>query len=140
MTANPQTNPPGYFWTKILKRPTREAFAAAFSKNVTIDTSITTRSIIGPVDLQSFFDASRTMYDAINFTHETNSASRTCLEWEGKFRGKDIAGTTILAFDDNGLIESIRLYHRPYEQVIAYSAELGRRLEGKIDPSIFPGP
>ncbi len=64
------------------------------------------------------------MYDAINFTHETNSASRTCLEWEGKFRGKDIAGTTVLAFDDNGLIESIRLYHRPYEQVIAYSAEL----------------
>jgi hypothetical protein len=80
------------------------------------------------------------MYDAINFTHETNSASRTCLEWEGKFQGKNIAGTTVLAFDENGLIESIQLYHRPYEQVIAYSAELGRRLKGKIDPTIFPGP
>jgi hypothetical protein len=79
------------------------------------------------------------MCDAINFTHEMSSESRTCLEWEGKFQGKDIAGTTILALSVNGAIESIQLYHRPYEQVIAYSAELGRRLKGKIDPSIFAG-
>jgi hypothetical protein len=138
MATNPQPSPPGQTWTEILKRPTQETFAAAFSKNVVIDTSIATRSIIGPVDLRNFFDASRTMYDAIKFTHETNSPSRTCLEWEGKFQGKDIAGTTILAFDVNGAIESIQLYHRPYAQVIAYSAELGRRLKGKIDPSILP--
>lgn len=139
MTTNSHPNSPGHAWTEILKRPTQEAFAAAFSENVVIDTSIATRSIIGPVDLRNFFDASRTMYDAINFTHETSSGSRTCLEWEGKFQGKDIAGTTILAFDANGAIESVQLYHRPYEQVIAYSAELGRRLKGKIDPTIFPG-
>jgi hypothetical protein len=138
MTASPQQITPGHAWTEILKRPTQEAFAAAFTKNVVIDTSVATRSIIGPLDLRAFFDASRTMYDAIHFTHETNSGSRTCLEWQGKFRGNDIAGTTILAFDATGVIESIQLYHRPYEQVIAYSAELGRRLKGKIDPSIFP--
>ena len=137
MTTSSQLNPPGHFWIEILKRPTLDAFAAAFTKDILIDTSIATRSIVGPADLRSFFDASRTMYDAINFTHETSSGSRTCLEWEGKFQGKGIAGTTILAFDANGAIESIQLYHRPYEQVIAYSAELGRRLKGKIDPSIF---
>jgi hypothetical protein len=65
--------------------------------------------------------------------------SRTCLEWEGKFQGNDIAGTTILAFDAHGAIKSIQLFHRPYQQVIAYSAELGHRLKGKIDPSIFGG-
>jgi hypothetical protein len=138
MTTNSHPDSPGHAWTEILKRPTQEAFAAAFSKNVVIDTSIATRSIIGPVDLRNFFDASRTMYDAINFTHETSSGSRTCLEWEGKFQGKDIAGTTILAFDAKGTIESVQLYHRPYEQVIAYSAELGHRLKGKINSSIFP--
>jgi hypothetical protein len=137
MTTSSQPNPPGHSWIEILKRPTLDAFAAAFTKDILIDTSIATRSIVGPADLRSFFDASRTMYDAINFTHETSSGSRTCLEWEGKFQGKGIAGTTILAFDANGAIESIQLYHRPYEQVIAYSAELGRRLKGKIDPSIF---
>jgi hypothetical protein len=138
MTTSSQSTPPGHTWTEILKRPTQKAFAAAFSKNIVIDTSIATQSIVGPVDLRNFFDASRTMYDVINFTHETRSASRTCLEWEGKFQGKDIAGTTILAFDANGVIESIQLYHRPYAQVVAYSAELGRRLKGKIDSSIFP--
>ena len=138
MTIMSQPNSPGHSWTEILKRPTQEAFASAFSSNVVIDTSIATRSIVGPIDLRSFFDASRTMYDAIHFTHETSSGSRTCLEWEGKFQGKDIAGTTILAFDANGAIESVQLYHRPYEQVIAYSAELSSRLKDKIDPSIFP--
>jgi hypothetical protein len=139
MKTSSQPNSPGHRWTEILKRPTQEAFAAAFSKDVVIDTSIAMRSIVGPLDLRAFFDASRTMYDAINFTHETSSGSRTCLEWEGKFQGKGIAGTTILAFGETGAIESVQLYHRPYEQVIAYSAELGRRLKGKIDPSIFPG-
>jgi hypothetical protein len=33
--------------------------------------------------------------------------------------------------------ESIRLYHRPYEQVIAFSAELARRLAGKVDAQTF---
>jgi hypothetical protein len=36
-----------------------------------------------------------------------------------------------------GAIESIPLFHRSYEQVTAYSAELARTLRGKLDPSIF---
>jgi len=138
MSANPQPKAPGDGWLEILKRPTQEEFAAAFSRNVVLDTSIAAGPIVGPIDLRYFFEASRTMYDAISFTHETNSGSRTCLEWEGAFRGNAIAGTTILAFDANGAIANVQLYHRPYEQVIAYAAELGRRLKGKLDPSIFP--
>jgi hypothetical protein len=30
----------------------------------------------------------------------------------------------------------VELYHRPYDQVISFSAELSRRLRGKIDPLI----
>jgi hypothetical protein len=128
---------PGQGWLEIVQRPTPQAFAAAFTAEVVLDASITDRPIIGPADLFSFFDASRGMYDALDFTHETAVGSRTCLEWTGTFQGEDIAGTTILAFDVDGAIESVRLYHRPYAQVIAYAAELGRRLKGRIDPSIF---
>jgi hypothetical protein len=78
------------------------------------------------------------MYEQIAFVHETRSGARTHLEWEGKFAGREIAGATILVHNAEGAIASIRLYHRPYEQVIAFSAELGRRLAGKIDPQIFP--
>jgi hypothetical protein len=130
---------PGDVWLEIVRRPTEEAFAAAFATDVVLDTSIASQPIVGPTAIWHFFEASRTMYDAIRFTHETSMGSRTCLEWEGKFQVRDIAGTTIMAFDANGAIESIQLFHRPYEQVIAYSTELGRRLKGKIDPSIFPG-
>jgi hypothetical protein len=128
---------PGHAWLEIVQRPTDEAFAAAFTTEVVLDTSIASRSIIGPAEVRRFFEASRTMYDEIQFTHETSARSRTCLEWEGKFRGQHVAGATILAFDPDGAIASIRLYHRPFEQVIAYSAELGLRLKGKLDPSIF---
>jgi hypothetical protein len=130
---------PGRAWLEIVKRPTEATFAAAFAVDAILDTSIASQSIVGPTAIWQFFEASRTMYDSIRFTHETSMGFRTCLEWEGKFQARDIAGTTIMAFDGKGAIKSIQLFHRPYEQVIAYSAELGRRLEGKIDPSIFPG-
>jgi len=130
-------NTPGQAWLEIVRRPSEQAFATAFASDVVVHTSIASGPIAGPADLWPFFEASRTMYDSIRFSHETSAGSRTCLEWEGKFQGSDIAGTTILAFDADGTIESIQLFHRPYQQVIAYSAELGRRLKGKIDPSIF---
>jgi hypothetical protein len=131
---------PGQGWLEIVQRPTEPAFAAAFTEGVVLDTSVAARSIVGAADVHAFFEASRGMYEAIRFTHETQAGSRTCLEWEGTFQGGDIAGTTILAFDADGKIESIRLYHRPYDQVIAYSTELGRRLKGRIDAAIFPQP
>jgi hypothetical protein len=129
---------PGQAWLEIIQRPTEEAFAMAFAKDVVLDASIARRPIIGAADTRRFFEASRTMYDTIRFTHETRAGSRTCLEWEGRFRGADIAGTTILAFDASGAIESIQLYHWPYNQMVAYSAELGHRLMGLVDASIFP--
>jgi hypothetical protein len=130
---------PGHVWLEIVRRPTEEAFATAFAADVVLDTSIASQPIVGPTGIWRFFEASRSMYDTIRFTHETRAGLRTCLEWEGKFQGRDIAGATILAFDVNGAIKSIQLFHHPYEQVIAYSAELGQRLKGKIDPSTFGG-
>ncbi|MEH2482776.1 hypothetical protein V1282_006133 [Nitrobacteraceae bacterium AZCC 2146] len=57
-----------------------------------------------------------------------------CLEWQGKFQGHDVAGVTILCRNDQGLIDAIQLFHSSYEQVVAFSAELARRLEGKLVP------
>jgi hypothetical protein len=38
---------------------------------------------------------------------------RTRLEWEGMFAGREIAGTTILAHNTDGAIESIRCMSVP---------------------------
>ena len=129
---------PGQAWLDIVKSATQEAFAAAFTRGAVLDTSVASTPIVGAVAIRAFFDATRAMYDEIAFVHETRSGTRTHLEWEGKFAGHAIAGTTILSRNAEGEIKSIRLYHRPYEQVVAFSAELARRLAGKVDAEAFP--
>jgi hypothetical protein len=128
----------GATWLEIIQRPSQEAFASAFTADIVLDTSVASAPIVGAAAIRAFFDATRTMYDQIAFVHETRSGTRIHLEWEGRFGGRAIAGTTVLAHNADGKIESIRLYHRPYEQVIAFSAELAHRLTGKVDPQTFP--
>jgi hypothetical protein len=79
------------------------------------------------------------MYDTLAFTHETVDDRKTFLEWEGKAFGKYVGGTTILTRDETGLIASVRLYHRPFQIVQQFSAELSKRLKGKIDSVLLSG-
>ena len=128
--------PPGHSWLEIIKRATPEAFAAAFTKDVVLDASVLPRSITGATDVRAFFGATRAMFDAIAFKHEVTAGSRTYIEWEGTFQGNNIAGLTVLTKDAAGLIESIRVYYRPYNVVVAFSADLAGRLAGNmtVDP------
>jgi hypothetical protein len=79
------------------------------------------------------------MFDAIAFKHEVTAGSRTYLEWEGTFQSNNIAGLTVLTKDAAGLIESIRVYYRPYNVVVAFSADLGGRLAGNMTVDPFLG-
>jgi hypothetical protein len=42
----------------------------------------------------------------------------------------ELPGMTVLTFNEGGLIETVRLYHRPYHQVIDFADELASRLSG----------
>jgi len=97
---------------------------------VLLETSAGSKAIVGAAAIRRFFDATRRMYDSIAFDYETATELRTQLESEGVSQGAPIAGATFLTRDAGGKIDRIRLYHRPYEQVIAFSAELARRLDG----------
>ncbi len=129
--------PPGQAWFDIIRRAAPEAFAAAFTPEVALVASVTSRPITGPVAVRLVFDATRAMYDNIAFVRETGAGPRTCLEWRGVFQGAAVEGATILCRDDAGLIERILLFHGPREQVLAISAELEKRLAGRIAPSPF---
>ena len=120
---------PGDAWVKIVSETDPQKFASAFAANARLDLSVTSGPFIGPENLRRYFNASRGMFQRIAFTHETTAGSRICLEWEGEFNGHDVAGATILVRNAAGAIESIQIYHRPFEQVIAFSAELAKRLE-----------
>jgi hypothetical protein len=123
---------PGHLWSEIIRRPTLGEFSAAFTADVALDASVLPRTVRGAPDVRAVFDATRGMYETIAFSREENSASRTYLEWEGVFGGHLVAGATILAKDAAGLIEAIRLYHRPLFVVNEFSTELLRRLAGKM--------
>jgi hypothetical protein len=133
--ATPSVNndlAPGQLWSEIIRRPTLGEFSAAFTAGVALDASVLPRTIRGAADVRAVFDATRQMYETIAFSHEENSASRTYLEWKGMFGGHLVAGATILAKDAAGLIEGVRLYHSPLFLVNEFSAELLRRLAGKM--------
>jgi hypothetical protein len=137
---------------EIIKRPTPEAFAAAFTKDVVLDASVLPRSITGATDVRAFFGATRAMFDAIAFKHEVTVGSRTYLEWEGTFQGNDVAGLTVLTKDAAGLIESIRVYYRrsrgsigrehdcgPLLGVSVTGASVTRPASAVLSPSFQPG-
>jgi hypothetical protein len=138
MSAENLPRKPGEDWIAIVRKNSTQEFAAAFASNPVPDTSVMNGPCIGVDAIASFFAATADgMYDSLAFTNETIDGPKTYLEWEGKAFGKDVGGTTILTRDRAGLIQSIRLYHRPLQIVVQFSAELGKRLKGKVDPNLF---
>jgi hypothetical protein len=131
---------PGQDWIAVVGKSGTSEFATAFVAQPVLHASVLNAPCIGVEPIAAFFAVTSGMYDRLAFTHETKDSSKICLEWEGKVFGEDVAGTTILTRNDAGLIESVQLYHRPLHIVVRFSAELGRRLQGKLDAALFDIP
>jgi N-ethylmaleimide reductase len=123
------TLPPGHHWREILRRSTMDAFSSEFTAEVVLEGSVVAAPIVGPAAVRRFFDATRTMYETIEFLSEERHGDATHLEWRGQFRGAPIAGATTLVKAATGRISNIVIYHRPLAQVTAFSTELSRRLQ-----------
>jgi hypothetical protein len=131
---------PGQDWIAVVGKNGTSEFATAFVAQPVLHASVLNAPCIGVEPIAAFFAVTSGMYDRLAFTHETKDGSKICLEWEGKVFREDVAGTTILTRNDAGLIESVQLYHRPLHIVVRFSAELGRRLQGKLDAALFDIP
>ena len=131
---------PGQDWIAVVGKNGTSEFATAFVAQPVLHASVLNAPCIGVEPIAAFFAVTSGMYDRLAFTHETKDSSKICLEWEGKVFGEDVAGTTILTHNYAGLIESVQLYHRPLHIVVRFSAELGRRLQGKLDAAFFDIP
>jgi hypothetical protein len=128
---------PGQDWRQIIGRKSLNDFAAAFTDDAVLDASVLNGPVKGPNGIRSVFSAAAAIYETIVFTHETTQGPKTYLEWEGKALGRAVAGATVLTRNAAGKIESVRLMHRPLSIVLAFSAELARRLHGKLDPELL---
>jgi ketosteroid isomerase-like protein len=131
----------GQDWVEIIGRKSLDAFATAFTEDAVLEPSILDDPVKGPSGIRRVFSATAAMYETIVFTHETTQGSKTYLEWQGKaLGGRTTAGVTVLTRNATGKVESIRLMHRPRPMVLAFSAELARRLEGRPDPEPLDHP
>ena len=59
------------------------------------------------------------------------------LSGRAKPSGKTLRGRQSSLVTEAGLIQSIRLYHRPLPIVLQFSKELAKRLKDKVDPSLL---
>jgi hypothetical protein len=119
---------PGAEWIEVVRRPTLAEFSRAFASDVVLEASVASYPIVGAAGLWAFFQATSGMYERLGFTHEIGTRERLYLEWEGVFSGKPVAGVTIILRDDRGMITSVRLHHRPFDQVVAFAETISQHL------------
>ena len=137
MTDSKMADAPGKAWMEIVRKNGTAEFAAAFAAAVVVEASVLNGAGRGIDFGRAFFRGTSGMYERIGFTYEMGDAVKTYLEWEGEAFGMPVSGSTTLTRNAAGLIESIRLHHRPLSMVVRFSAELGRRLHGQVDPALF---
>lgn len=127
-------------WRRAFEQKSAAAFADAFASDIVLEASVLTKPVVGEQQVKAVMKAASTIYEALEFTHETTQGPRTYLEWEARaFGGEKLSGITILTKNDGGEIVRAAIHHRPLGSALKFSMELGRRLQGQVDASYFYG-
>lgn len=133
MTENSKTNTTDDVeaqpWTKAFAAKDPAAFEAAFAEDVVLEASALRSPVQGRENVKQVMGAASGIYEALVFTHEIGDGTRSCIEWEAKaFGGKELRGSTILTVNDEGKITRAVIQHRPLDNLLAFSNELGNRV------------
>jgi hypothetical protein len=124
-------------WSESFTDPSGAAFAAIVRADVVLEGSIFARPIHGRQAVWTTLQTAAGIYDTLAFACDAQRDGRAYLDWAGAALGQAIAGVTVLRLDDSSLVASVAIHHRPLGAVIAFSAELGRRLAGQVDADHF---
>jgi hypothetical protein len=124
-------------WTGALRDESGATFAQVAAPHVRLEGSIFARPIDGREKVWTSLRTGGGITDTLSFTHESATPDRSYLEWELEALGQRFAGVTVLSFDGSGLIDNVALHHRPLGGVLAFSAEMGRRLGNSFGPGVF---
>lgn len=125
-------------WTQAFERKSADAFAQAFSPDVVLEASALVRPVVGLEQVKTVMAAASTIYESLAFTHEATHGNRNYLEWVAEaFGGEKLFGITVLTKNGDGKIVHAAIHHRPLDGALKFSAELGRRVQGKVDAGHF---
>ncbi|QGZ58899.1 alpha/beta fold hydrolase [Paraburkholderia acidiphila] len=137
--AHPQDTPvAAQGWTRAFEQKSADAFADSFASNVVLEASVLAKPAVGIEQVKTVMTTASTIYEALSFTHEAHNGLRDYLEWEVQaFGGERMRGVTVLTKNAAAKIVHVSIHHRPLGGALKFSAELGRRLQGKVDASFF---
>jgi hypothetical protein len=127
-------------WTGALRDESGATFGQVAAPHVRLEGSIFAAPIDGREKVWTSLRTAGGITDTLRFTHESTAADRSYLEWELEALGQQFQGVTVLALDGSGLIDNVAVHHRPLSGVLAFSAELGRRLGNSLGPGVFYEP
>lgn len=128
-------------WTAAFAQRSATAFAATFDEDVILEATALTAPVRGRDAVKIVMEAASSVYERLVFTHEAVNGARRYLEWEATaFGGESLSGVTVLTSNEAGEITRACIHHRPLRGALRFSAELGRRLEGRIDGHFFHRP
>ena len=124
-------------WRRALDDTSGARFAEVVAPYVRLEGSIFATPIDGRDKVWTSMRTAAGITDTLSFTHESTAQNRSYFEWEQEGLAQRIEGITVLTFDESGLIVNVALHHRPLGAVLAYSAEMGRRLGNSVGPNVF---
>jgi hypothetical protein len=124
-------------WREALGDESGATFGKVVTPHVRLEGSIFAAPIDGRDKVWTSLRTAGGITDTLSFTHESTASDRSYLEWELEALGQRFRGVTVLAFDGSGLIENVALHHRPLGAVLAFSAEMGRRLGNSLGLGVF---
>ena len=110
----------------------------AFAEDVVLEASTLAKPVAGIERVKNVMGTASQIYEALAFTHQSTHGLRSYLEWEAQaFGGLKLSGITVLIRNEEGKIVRAAIHHRPLGGALKFSAELGRRLQGRVDASHF---
>jgi hypothetical protein len=127
-------------WTGALTDQSGTTFRDVATPHVKLEGSIFAAPIEGRENVWTTFRTAAGISESLTFIHESTSSDRSYLEWEQEALAQRVEGVTVLSFDDAGLIENVAIHHRPLGAVLAFSAEMGRRLGDSVGAGVFYQP
>ena len=124
-------------WREALSDRSGVAFGEVVAPHVRLEGSIFAAPIEGREKVWTSLRAAGGITNALSFTHESTTSDRSYLEWRLEALDQQFDGITVLSFDSAGLVDNVAVHHRPLGGLLAFSAEMSRRLGDSLGSGLF---
>jgi hypothetical protein len=124
-------------YSQAFRDDTGESFAAITEPDIMLSGSIFSQPTAGRAQVWLTLRTAAGIYDELTFVSAAEAPGRAYLDWIARALGLDIDGITVLTVGPAGTFTGIAIHHRPLGAVLAFSREMGRRLDGLIEPGHF---